>query len=196
MLNPKETLILVGKSPILDDPEVNSALRKALLKYTSIGINQASYLFKTNYFAFVDSDLKHYYNVIHPNTKIITIPLNVTSQFDCECCEIFTPKKDEDCLIKEGRLAYCGFTHDMCLSWAYSKGFKNVILFGVADFTKDNYSARCNNLFHCKQEFTPADVAISSSANYINTVFSKYLNIYTVNPNSLLSIPRISLEDI
>ena len=40
-------------------------------------------------------------------------------------------KKD---LIKDRKLAWCGFTHDYAISYCIVKGYKNIVLAGASDF--------------------------------------------------------------
>ena len=137
MFTKENTVILIGKSPILNNKDIVNKIQECKIRFHSIGINHAAVLFNTEYFAFVDHNLKYHFENIHPNTKIITSDRNITDKFKGDFYELYFAK-DDDPPFQQNKYAYRGFTHDICLSWACMKGFENVILFGVADFSNDN----------------------------------------------------------
>lgn len=192
----ENTIIIIGKSPILDDPKIFSKAKTVKAKYHTIGINQAAIIFNTEYLAFVDAPIKLHYNSIHPNTKIITQINHATEKFQGDFLECYVPKDyDKDGPFKDDKYAYCGFTHDMCLSWSVKQGFKNVILMGVADFSHNNtYLKEFDKFVDSRKDFRHSDKMEAKSIKYINEVFTKYINIYTINPESKLNIPRITID--
>jgi len=194
-LTKENTIVIIGKSPILDDLKVLGQAREAIYKFHSIGINHASYLFNTEYFAYVDHGLKLYLDMVKATTKVITIEEQVTMKLPCEYFKTYVPKDTTEPIIKDGHIAYCGFTHDLCLGYAYLKGYENVLLYGVADFDTRHYTSRCQNLIDRPTNFNPSTKLKELSIKYINEVYSKHLNIYTANPNSILNVPRIETLD-
>jgi hypothetical protein len=82
-----------------------------------------------------------------------------------------------------------GFSHDFALSWCCMQGVKRVILIGCADFVDGGH-------FDNKQPFKPSLACITASKNAIENIYSNYLDIYTLNPNSLLNVKRTTEDDI
>lgn len=69
------------------------------------------------------------------------------------------------------------------------QGVKRVILIGCADFVDGGH-------FDNKQPFKPSLACITASKNAIENIYSNYLDIYTLNPNSLLNVKRTTEDDI
>ena len=138
------------------------------LELTTIGINCQE--FKTDIIAFLDKPMTHY--------AFDDIVIKLTRNY-------FKGKIKEPVIYYEA--PNWNFTHDMVLWWLKEQGVKNVVLIGCADFI-DNVHYNSN------LKFNPSENNINSSINFIENF--KYLNIYTLNPNSKLNIPRILIKDI
>ena len=98
---------------------------------------------------------------------------------------------NDDCnkLLRNNELAWCGFTHDYALSYLISKGYDDIILIGTADFTvgphfSNPYDLRCSDKLKLK------------SKRFIEEVCRERATIRTCNPNSILEIPRISINEL
>lgn len=189
MFSKNNTIIIVGRS------EIVGAKYKYLLYfnelYPTIGINNINPEFQPTYTMFVDTKMGPIYNIINNNidTTILTglhnlnkIPTGIKTQWfkhvviGSACTKPF----DGDTLY------FSGFTHDVAISYAIQQRYKNVILFGAADFTDIHYDN--------KTKFNRGEGISRQSINFIENVCSKFCNLYTINPNSRLNIGRISIE--
>ena len=166
-----ETVIIIGRSEIVT-PEILEIARN--LKGTKIAINQ--YLDFADYIAFIDN----WMGFTQLDKKALTLKcFNVPNS---ESYELQTGNAP----VIDGKLKYCGFTHDFVLSWCVMHNVKNVILIGVADFATDKH-------YNSSESFNPSESCIQESINYINSL---PLNIYTINPKSKLSVHKIKLEEL
>jgi hypothetical protein len=100
----------------------------------------------------------------------------------------FGENTEED-IFYNGRLAWCGFTHDYLLSYCIMKGYENIVLIGAADFTGNKH-------YLTDEDFKYSERLKNNSKKFIEEVCTKKANIYTCNPNSLLEIPRISIDEL
>lgn len=194
--NKSNTLIVLGKSSILDDETIKDCVNELKTRFHVVGINHSAVLFKTEYMAFCDYGLKVFYDQIHPNTKLITLDVYATEKFRGDYHHIYL-YKEGDPPFKETQLAYAGFTHDMVISWACFKGYKNVILIGAADFTGDGtYLKGYEKLMNKKYKFEPGRKYVELSKSYLNSVNGSSINLFTVNPESTLGVKYINIKDI
>ena len=92
-------------------------------------------------------------------------------------------------IFKEGRLAWCGFTHDYILSYCIMKGYKNIVLIGTADFTGKKH-------FLTDEEFKYSEKLKFQSKKFIEDICTQKANVYTCNPASILEIPRINIHEL
>lgn len=140
-----------------------------LLGFTTVGINYVDNI-PFNYVAYCDklkpADLK-----INPSSVILTHPKNKARE-PVEYYKYFGWR----------------FTHDFVLSWLIYKA-KNVVLIGCADFDGDKH-------YNTADLFKPSEKNIQRSIEAIENYYSKYYNLYTLNPKSRLKIPRITIEDL
>ena len=86
------------------------------------------------------------------------------------------------------QLHYCGFTHDLAVSFAIQQGFKRVILLGAADFTERHYDSSL--------KFTYSGNLKAQSVHFLENVCTQHCELLTINPNSVLNIPRITEREI
>ena len=188
MFNQKNTLIIVGRS------EIVGAKFQYLLYfnelYPTIGINNMNPKFHPKYTMFVDAKMGPINNIVNNNidTTILTslnnlnrVPDNIPTQwFKYE----FMGNSDKP--YTGDILHFCGFTHDVAISYGIQQGYKNIILFGAADFSKHHYDDNT--------KFTRGKGIETQSIRFIEDVFSKYANVYTLNPDSVLNVERISFD--
>lgn len=192
-----KTLLLIGRSPILDS--TSEHVNYLVDLYPSIGINSISTVVNTKYCAFLDDSFKSYINKVPKDTELITLEKNIvlSERWVGHFYETFRPSiRDytKDLVVSEGKLAYFGFTHDMCISWAVLNGYKNIVLIGAADFDSEVYADLDANVH--TPVFIRNDGVRDSSIDAIENFYSKHINIFTVNENSMLKVPRITIDEL
>lgn len=186
------TIILLGDSPFIST--IEGELPYILNKYYSIGINSIILKYHTTYNIFTDPGMAQYTNM-YPDINTIC-PESISAlvfKENKECINTysFDVRKDkEKDIIKNNRLAWCGFTHDYALSYCIWKGWKNVILIGVADFIQGPHYSRQNANFVFSEKLKV------QSKKFIEEFCSKKITIKTCNPNSYLSVPYVSLDEL
>jgi hypothetical protein len=188
----EDTIILLGDSSFIKD--VEEQLFYVLDKYKSIGINRIVNKYPTTYQVFLDERMISTANA-HPDIPTISLKrygdlvrvknkeLFNSYSFDFK---IHTEKD----IPMNNKLPWCGFTHDFALSYVITKGWKNVVLIGAADMNigSSHYSVN--------MAFTPSDKLIQKSKRFIEKICTQRANIFTCNPNSLLTVERVSIEDL
>lgn len=190
-MNNAETLIVLGDSPYLG--EIQGNLRYLIDLYPSIGINVVIIKYPTKFHIFQDfriSYVANQYPDICSITTRATAPL-ITKE-NKEIIDSYPysfEKNTSDDIIKDGKLAWFGFTHDYAVSWGIWKGFKRIILVGAADFIKGPHHTLGG-------DFKFSQALADKSIKFISEVCSKKADIYTCNPASALRVPRIKLEDL
>lgn len=185
----EKTVLIIGDSPFLG--EIEEAIHYVVDRVPSIGINNAIRKYNIKTHAFQDMKFINLTNQ-YPNIKTVSLytygdmiqkgnkELYGSYTFD------FTKNTEED-IMSEGKLAWCGFTHDYVISYCIVKGYKNIILVGAADFTGNKH-------YITNEEFKYSEKLKYQSKRYIEEVCTKKANIYTCNSNSLLNVPRISIN--
>ena len=166
-----ETVVIIGRSEIVTS-EILEIARN--IKGTKIAINQ--YLDFADYIVFIDMPMSKFIR----NKKALTLKFfNVPNS---ESYELQTGNVP----VIDGKLKYCGFTHDFVLSWCVMHNVKNVILIGVADFATNKH-------YNSSESFNPSESCIQESIKYINSL---PMNIYTINKNSKLSVRRLKIKEL
>ena len=185
------TVLIIGDSPFLG--EVEGQLHYLLEKYPSIGINHTMERYKINTHIFQDIKFINLTNQ-YPEVKTVA-PAWYGDMLQKENKEligsypfIFGEDTEED-IVKDGKLAWCGFTHDYAISYCIMKGYKNVILIGTADFTGNKH-------YLTNEEFEYSEKLKLQSKRFIEEVCSKRINIRTCNPGSFLAIPRVTADSL
>lgn len=180
-------LIIFGRSPYIN--EIKEFIPELIKKHTTIGIN---YFCNT----FPDVDYVCFYDNIIPDVKHSTI---ITSYKNAEKeprnliyshpYELYHIKKDDGTFSEEpSTLNFCVHTPSMALNWAYLKGYKDVVLAGVDLIPNTKHFDSVKLIF--PQE------SIDLARKHLETVVPKYLNVYQLNPNSYLKLPKISMEEL
>ena len=191
-MNTEDTVILLGDSPFID--EIKQKLCYVVQRFTTMGINRIVNTYKTNYQVFVDERMLPVANK-HPDIYAVSLQRygDMVRTKEKELYNSYSFNFDsntEKDLCKNGKLAWCGFTHDFALSYLITKGWKNIILIGTTDFS-------IGAMHHSVQmAFTPSLKLVEKSKRFIGEVCTKRANIYTCNPNSLLTVERVSIEDL
>ena len=184
-----EIAIILGDSPFLN--EVQDKIQPVLDRYFSVGINRVINKFHTNVQVCIDERIIPVANQ-HPEIPTVSLYLwgDMIQKENKELLNMFTysfrGKQTYD-LVKDNKLAWCGFTHDYAISYCVYKGWKNIFLIGAADFTQGTH-------FSNEDTFNPAESIIVNSKRFIEEVCTKKANIFTCNPKSQLKIPRVPIE--
>jgi hypothetical protein len=184
-------IILLGDSPYIG--EVEGVLQYILDRYESMGINRIINKFRVQKHVFVDPFIMRLTNE-HPELFTVSlykygdlIPKKNKELFNTYPFN-FLENTEED-LCKKGELAWCGFTHDYALSYLITKGYKDIVLIGTADFVSgphfsNPYDLKCSE----KLKF--------ESKRFIEDICCKKALIRTCNPKSILDIPRIDINEL
>ena len=186
-----ETILIIGDSPFLG--EVEERLHYVIDKYPSIGINNAIRKYNVQMHVFQDAKFINLTNK-YPNVKTITLYMYVDmiQKSHRDLYDSYTFKLKENTaqdIFKNGKLAWCGFTHDYAISYCIMKGYKNIILIGAADFTGKKH-------FLTDEEFKYSEKLKFQSKKFIEEVCTQRANIYTCNPASILEIPKINIQEL
>lgn len=182
--------IILGDSPFLG--EIEGKVQYALDRYYSLGINRVIFKFKTNGHIFVDPFLL---KVTNSYPTLFTVSLykygDLVAKRDKDLHDTFNYdfSVNDGEVVKGDKLAWCGFTHDYALSYLISRGYDDIVLIGAADFISgahysNPYTLRCSDNLKIK------------SKKFIEEVCSKKALVQTCNPNSILEIPRISIDTL
>ena len=97
--------------------------------------------------------------------------------------------RDDYCWKDGDKLAWCGFTHDYAISYLISQGCKEIILLGAADFINGGHYTH-------DWMFKRSEQLQERSIKFIEDCNNMYVNIKTCNPNSLIKIPYIPIDEL
>lgn len=179
-------VFIIGDSPFLG--EIEDKIHYITEKYPSIGINNAIRKYHISTHIFQDMKFAKLTN-LYPEVKTVAPAwygdliqkdnkeLIASYTFDCK-------GGTEEDIIKDDKLAWCGFTHDYAISYCILKGYDKIILMGAADFTGNKH-------YLTEEEFNYSEKLKYNSKKFIEEVCSKKAQIMTCNPNSILSVPRV-----
>lgn len=190
-LGNSNTIIILGDSPFLNT--VENKVAYVLERYLSIGINRVINRFSTTYQILTDVKI---IPVANKHLSIPTISLYAHGDMIRKENKIlidtytFDVKKDtENDIVKDGKLAWCGFTHDYAISYAIFRGWRNIVLIGAADFIQGTH-------FSNEEKFNPSLKLQEDSKKFINNFCTKRANIFTCNPDSCLQIPYLDIDEL
>lgn len=172
-----DTLILFGRSPFIN--KIRNKIPYLIENYHTMGCN-------TFCESFSDVEYVIYYDDITPavkNSIIITDVKNRhTELIETHKHELYTVNKVlETFSDRKGVLHLWIHTPSMALNWAWQKGFKNVVLVGI---DLKPFTAHFDS---CKLIFS--EESIRQARQHLLETATKYLNIYTLNPDSDLGLP-------
>lgn len=194
MLEYKNTVILFGRSMFIN--QIREYIPDLIKHYHTIGCNQFvnSYPDVENVI-FYDDIPK--INVTEKNKVIADVRLiNNKKSIAYEWLNAHKNKELYLCInnkfiFENGDSKLCFFFHTptMALNWSYRKGYKNVVLAGI-DLTSDTRH------FDCDYQACWTEKRLLQARNHLEKVCTRYLNVYQLNPDSDLKIPKISIKDL
>lgn len=189
-----KTLLLFGRSPFIN--KIRGYIPKLIENYHSVGINSFCETFPSvEYTAFFD-------DVPFRLSDETTIVTNIRYAQDknrkfYEACinhkkaEYYLISRDKSRFSEDSKtLNFFYHTPTMVLNWAYLKGFENVILAGVDLVGGIGHFDNPKFIPNWK----PQD--LEDAREHLETVCTKYLNIYQLNPESNLKLPKINIEEL
>ena len=185
------TILIVGDSPFFGG--IEDRIHYVLSKYPSLGINNAIRKYNISTHVFQDMKFIDLTNA-HPETKTLTLysygDMIQKTNKELYNSYVFNFKENtENDIFKDGRLAWCGFTHDYALSYCINKGYENIVLIGAADFTGNKH-------FLTDEEFNYSEKLKFHSKKFIEEICTKRARIYTCNFDSILDIPRVDIDTL
>lgn len=193
------TLILFGRSPFIN--EIAKQIPLLCKKYHTMGCNYFCETFpEVEYVIFYDDIVPH----VKPHHKIITnIKYWQYSKYKCHKLleghankSVYIINKKDDCFTENSlKLNFCIHTPSMALNWAYLKGFKNVIIAGI-DLTLENNEHFDKNSTPDRDGHDFNTIAIKKARDHLENVSRRYLNVYQLNPNNDIKIPKVRIEDL
>ena len=177
----EEKVIVLGDSPFLK--EVEEKVNYVTEKYYTLGINRIINKFSTHCHIFVD---QHLIPLTNERQDLKTVTLysygDLIQKRSKEFYDTY-PCGTGNVVEKDGKLAWCGFTHDYALSYCIHKGAKEIILIGAADFSKGHYSV--------SNDFVYSDSLKKQSIRFIENVCSKYATIKTLMIFFILALKKV-----
>ena len=186
----RDSIIIIGRSEIVKEVANLNAISEL---FTTLAINNLNPNLHPTYTMFLDKNVQVLENIRENkiSTTVLTSVDNVNLLTEGMRSKVFSVKPvGFNCTTPYtgAQLHYCGFTHDLAVSFAIQQGFKNVILLGAADFTKSHY----DNTW----DFTYSENLKRQSVYFLSAVCTKYCNLFTMNPNSVLNVLRITEREI
>ena len=187
----KKPILLIGDSPFLEN--IEDKVHYLLELYPSIGINNAIRKYNISSHIFQDMKFVALTNK-YPEIKTVSLYMygDMVQKENKELIDSYTFNfKKDTCadILKGNRLAWCGFTHDYAISYCIVKGYTDIILVGTSDFTGSSH-------YLTEEKFNPAEKLVKNSKKFIEEVCSKRIKICTLNPESVLNVPRIEIEKL
>lgn len=178
----EDTLILFGRSPFIN--KIRDKIPYLISKYHTMGCN-------TFCESFPDVEYVIFYDDIAPKVKDSIIITDIKNKdrnahdlLQTHKHELYIVNKDDWFFSKEkSTLNLCVHTPSMALNWAYQKGFKNVVIAGI-DLIPDTKH------FDSEKKIFPQE-AINQARRHLTKIATQYLNIYQLNPDSDLDLPKI-----
>ena len=182
----ESTIFIIGDSPFLG--EIEDKIHYITEKYPTMGINNAIRKYNVSIHIFQDMKFVKLTNS-YPEVKTVAPAWygDLIQKENKELIESYTfnfKTNTEEDIIKEGKLAWCGFTHDYAISYCIYKGYKNIILAGAADFIGNRH-------YLTEEEFKYSEKLKLQSKKFIEEVCSKKANIITCNPDSILEVSKV-----
>lgn len=185
-----KTIFIIGDSPFLG--EIEDKIHYITEKHKIIGINNAIRKYKISTHIFQDMKFIRLTNS-YPEVKTVA-PYGYGDLIQKDNKELlgsytfnFKVNTDKD-IVKDGKLAWCGFTHDYAISYCIMKGYNRVILVGAADFTGNRH-------YVTEEEFKYSEKLKYNSKRFIEEICFNKINILTCNPDSILEVPRVISYD-
>ena len=182
-----ERAIILGDSPFLKG--IEDTLHYVLEKNYVLGINRIITKCRADMHVFTDINLipltNKYYDL---STLTLFSYGDMVRKRNKTLINTFAYRNDY-CWKDGENLAWCGFTHDYAISYLISQGCKEIILLGAADFINGNHYTH-------EWEFRRSSKLQESSIKFIEDCANMYVDIKTCNPQSIIKIPYIPLEEL
>ena len=183
--------IVLGDSPFIST--VEHILPYALDRFYTVGINRIINKFNVNTHAFVDPFLVNLTNQ-HPELLTLTLKRygDLIRKQNKVFYDTFTHSNKEytkESLKKDGALAWCGFTHDYIISYLIQEGYDDIVLIGAADFIEGPHYSTPHELVCSKR-------LVTKTKQFIEGLNENVATIRTCNPDSILDIPRIRINEL
>ena len=187
----KNPILIIGDSPFLG--EIEDKLHYLSEMYTSLGINNAIRRYSVQAHIFQDMKFVALTNK-YPEVKTISLYMygDMIQKENKELIDSYTFNfKKDTCadLLKGNKLAWCGFTHDYAISYCIIKGYTDIILAGTADFIGTQH-------YITSEIFSPSEKLVDLSKRFIEEVCTQRANIYSLNLNSFLKVPRVTVDEL
>lgn len=197
MFNYNDTLILFGRSPFIN--EITDYIPELCKKYHTMGCN-----YFCNSFPMVEYVIFHDDIVPKVSEQSIIITNIMYLRKDAKCRKLLEQHDKKELFVIHRNfkkfaedatsLNFCIHTPSMALDLAYKKGFKNVIFAGI-DLNANNqhfdYATTPDQNGH-----TFKNHSLIAARRHIKEVAQKHLNIYQLNPDSDLQVPKIKITDL
>lgn len=192
-----DTLILFGRSPFIK--KISKQIPTLCEKYHTMGCNYFCNSFPmVEYVIYHDDicpDIKEHQTVV---TNVLYLRRKSNSREVLEKHD----KKELYVVHRNGKgfapdatsLNFYLHTPSMALDWAYKKGFKNVVLAGIdltLERTHFDYKTTPDQNGHTFKEDT-----LYNCRRHLKEIAGKYLNIYQLNPDNDIEIPKISIAEL
>lgn len=168
--------------------KIKKYIPELIKKYDSIGINTFYKSFENIKFViFYDKNAAPKEKI---NNVIVTDIKNkdtVSNQKQVQLYKVITNR--EEFSTNNNELNFYYFTSSMAINWAYLNGYKNIILAGID---------MMDNLHFDDANHKPiiADGVQEKTKKYMENICQKYINIFQLNPESDLKVPKMSLEKL
>lgn len=180
-----DTLILFGRSMYIN--KIKKYIPGLIQKYDTLGINSF-------YESYPDVNAVIFYDKTAAPSRqidnlIITDRKNadvVIHQKNTELYEVITNRPEFS--DKQGVINFYYFTSSMAINWAYLKGYKNVILCGIDLMNNKHFDS------DFKSDLSDGVQALTKK--YMEDVCTKYINLFQLNPESDLKIPKIQIKQL
>lgn len=183
-----DRVILLGDSPFLK--EVGHLLYYVTDKYYTVGINGVIRKCRLDLHAFVDMNVVKWTNR-YPEIPALTLVLygDLIRKDNKTFIDTFAYKNDY-VYKKDGKLAWCGFTHDYAISYLIDQGVKEIILLGAADFIDGKHYSN-------EYDFKRSKLLEDKSKQFITDCCNMYVSIKTCNPNvNIKGVEYTPIEDL
>lgn len=182
-----ETIIIFGRSPFIN--EIRDYIPRLINNFHTVGINQFYQSFNTEYTAFCD--LLKPSNLPKITGKLLMSTFANPYWVKYKNKEVFEIVHNRFEFSEElHKLNYFFHTPSVVLNWAYLKGFKRAILVGIDLMPNTGHFDNPN--------FMPdwSNDNIKLAKEHLEKVCTKYLDLYTLNPNSVINLPYLNVNEL
>lgn len=168
--------------------DIKEYIPELIKSYDTMGIN-------TVHESFPDIKYVIFYDKIAApkiciENKIITDIKNqseVSNQKNVELYNVITNR--EEFSTTQGFLNFYFFTSSMAINWAYLNGYKNVVLAGIDLMNNKHFDNELHNPVY-------SDGVQLKTKVYMENICQKYINLFQLNPESDLKLPKISIHEL